>query len=103
MIYKDYMFEFCYRKIFIGFKQIVYFDFLFIFIFFEWKVTLIGETREAGRKFRNAISVKYEDKFYYDGISSLGDRGQSPSQIDKWLNQVKNNDKTKEGKWILNW
>ena len=66
---------------------------------FEGKETLTGEMGKAGRTFRNAINIKYEDKFYFDDISSLGHRGHSPSQIDKWLNQVKNNDKKiKEGK-----
>jgi hypothetical protein len=41
------------------------------------------KTREAGRTFRKAISIKYKDKFYFDGISSPGGEGQSPSQIDK--------------------
>ena len=53
----------------------------------EGKYKLTGEIGRAGRTFKEAINIKYDDDF-----KELGHKGHHPEQIKKWIPKVEENE-----------
>ncbi|GAB4456349.1 MAG: hypothetical protein OHK0036_20140 [Bacteroidia bacterium] len=52
------------------------------------KKTLTGELGPAGRIFKNAINIKYEDSYFN---LEFGHRGYYSSNVEKWIHNINNN------------